>query len=374
MGSLRERSPGLWQARIYVGLDPVSGKRQYAARTISAKSSDAAKRELRTFERTVRAGRVQRGTTAISVGSQLEDWYAAKAPRLAPGTRTSYRAAISLCGPLRDIPLVKLASKDLDALYRQLEEEGRSSAYIRKVHQVVSGALDRAVRHELLERNVALTADPPPVRGKATRPPTLDELAKLLDGCDDENFRAFLFTATTTGARRGELVALRWRDIELGSDLMFIRSAIAEGEHGETIFKDTKNHRARTIALDQETVEMLRHHRTRAEHYAEACGDPLTEDRFVFSPRPGSDVPFAPKVLSRRYARLRDRLGISGIRLHDLRHFAGSQLMAAGVDVKTVSGRLGHSRASTTLDIYTHAVHDHDRAAAEVLGTLVTRR
>ncbi len=91
----------------------------------------------------------------------------------------------------------------------------------------------------------------------------------------------------------------------------------------------------------------------------------------MFSPRPGNDTCYVPKVISRRFTRLCERTKIKGVRLHDLRHFAGSQLVAAGVDIRTVSARLGHSRPSITLDIYTHRVQDNDRAAAEVLGNLI---
>ena len=118
-------------------------------------------------------------------------------------------------------------------------------------------------------------------------------------------------------------------------------------------------------------MTMLTAHRERAGELARECGSELTGERFVFSPRPGSETCYVPKVLSRRFARLCERTKIEGVRLHDLRHFAGSQLVAAGVDIRTVSARLGHSRPSITLDIYTHRVQDNDRAAAEVLGKLI---
>lgn len=369
MGSLRERSPGVWQARVYNGLDPVSGARRYAARTIHAKTEAAARRELRKLERQVAAGRAPRGTTAVNLGEQLDHWYATKKPRLAPGTRLGYESAMKLCEPLRSIPLGKLSARDLDALYADLSRKGKSTAYIRKAHLMISGALAQAVRHELLDRNVALNAEPPAVRAKQTRPPTIEELAHTLDAADDD-FRVFLFVALTTGARRGELAALRWRDVDLDGKTITIRHSVAE-DRDSIVIKDTKSHQVRAVALDDETVEMLTAHREQVEELARECGSELTGERFVFSPRPGSDTCYVPKVLSRRFVRLCERTKIAGVRLHDLRHFAGSQLVAAGVDIRTVSARLGHSRPSITLDIYTHRVQDNDRAAAEVLGKLI---
>jgi integrase len=369
MGSLRERSPGVWQARVYNGLDPVSGARRYVARTIHAKTESAAQREMRKLERHVTSGRAPKGTTAVTLGEQLDDWYANKKPRLAPGTRLGYESAMRLCEPLRPIPLGKVSARDLDALYAELGRQGKATSTIRKAHLVISAALAQAVRHDLLDRNVALNAEPPAVRGKQTRPPTIEELTQLLDAADDD-FRVFLFVAMTTGARRGELAALRWRDVDLGGRTITIRQSVAE-DRDSILIKDTKSHQVRGVALDEETITVLVAHRERSEELSRACGSALTEERFVFSPRPGSDTCYVPKVLSRRFARLCERTRIKGVRLHDLRHFVGSQLVAAGVDIRTVSARLGHSRPSITLDIYTHRVQDNDRAAAEVLGRLL---
>jgi integrase len=210
------------------------------------------------------------------------------------------------------------------------------------------------------------------VRGKQTRPPTIEELTQLLDAAYDD-LRTFLFVALTTGARRGELAALRWRDVDLEGKTITIRYSVAE-DRDSIVIKDTKSHQVRAVALDDETVTMLAVHREHVGELADACGSELTGARFVFSPHPGSDTCYVPKVLSHRFARLCERQGIKGVRLHDLRHFAGSQLVAAGVDIRTVSARLGHSRPSITLDIYTHRVQDNDRAAAEVLGRLVKPR
>ena len=372
MGSLRRRGDGVWQARVYAGLDPVSGKQRYTVATIHAKSEATAAREMRRLERKVLSGRIPRGTTAVTLGEQLDDWYANKRPRLAPGTRLGYEAAIKLCEPLWAIPLGKLTARDLDGLYAELGRQGKATSTIRKAHLMVSGALAQAVRHEMLERNVAMNAEPPPVRGKPTRPPTIEELTQLLDVADDD-FRAFLFVALTTGARRGELTALRWRDVDLDGKVITIRQSVAE-DRQSIVMKDTKSHQVRALALDDETVATLTAHRDKCRKLARECGTQLTGERFVFSPRPGSDTCYVPKVLSRRFTRLCERTKIEGVRLHDLRHLAGSQLVAAGVDIRTVSARLGHSRPSITLDIYTHRVQDNDRAAAEVLGQLIKPR
>ncbi len=206
MGSLRERAPGIWQARVYNGLDPVSGRRR-AAKTIRASSRKAAQAELRKLERQVAAGRVPRGTTARTFGEQVDRWFEAKRRRLSPATQGAYAAAVKLLDPLRQVPLGKLGAEDLDALYAKLEADGKANATIRRVHNIARAVLDQAERHELIERNPALRADPPPVRAKPTRPPTLEELTALLQNAGDEQFATFLFVAAATGARRGELAS-----------------------------------------------------------------------------------------------------------------------------------------------------------------------
>jgi integrase len=142
---------------------------------------------------------------------------------------------------------------------------------------------------------------------------------------------------------------------------------------GRTL-KDTKTHQQRVMALDPDTAAVLAAHRERSEASCAGVGAELSGESFVFKARPGSDVPLDPNAATRRFIRLCQRLEIRGVRLHDLRHFARTQLIAAGVDVKTVQTRLGHSRPSTTLDIYTHAVGQNDANAAAVIGSLVATR
>lgn len=126
MGSLRQRSEGVWQARVYSGLDPLSGKRRYAARTIHARTEEEAARELRKLEKSVAAGKHPKGTTAVTLGEQLHDYLAMKLPRLSPGSRPSYRAAVEIgAKPLHGVPLGKLTARDLDSLYASLETEGK---------------------------------------------------------------------------------------------------------------------------------------------------------------------------------------------------------------------------------------------------------
>jgi len=137
--------------------------------------------------------------------------------------------------------------------------------------------------------------------------------------------------------------------------------------------KDTKTHAARRLSLDAATVEALTLHRSATEQPAAALGTTLTANAFTFSHAPDGSRPIIPQKLTGSFRRLANRLDLDHVRLHDLHHFAATRMMAAGVPVRTVSSRLGHADASTTLGVYAHFVDATDQDAAAVMGRLARR-
>ena len=133
--------------------------------------------------------------------------------------------------------------------------------------------------------------------------------------------------------------------------------------------RPTKTHSRRVVALDEGTMRVLRAHREREEATATACGVELGAQAFVFSRRPGGTVPVRPENATATFAATARAAGIDGVSLKDAtRHLAATRLIAAGVDVRTVAGRLGHANASTTLDVYAHWLPERDREAATIIG------
>ena len=178
--------------------------------------------------------------------------------------------------------------------------------------------------------------------------------------------------SAATGLRRGEGCGLRWSDLDVGARTLVVeRSVVAVSGKG-AIEKDTKTHAARRIALDAATLEVLVRHREAMEEQAESCGVELAGDAFVFSHASDGSRPWHPDNVSAAFARVRGRAGLDRVRLHDLRHMHATQLLAAGVPVRTVSGRLGHANAATTLNVYGHFLEPSDRQAAEVIGDLLS--
>ena len=185
-------------------------------------------------------------------------------------------------------------------------------------------------------------------------------------------FATYIQLSAATSAPRGELVALRWSDVDLNSGVVRIRRGIVHGLDG-LAEKDTKTHAARRIAIDSGTVESLRHHRNVGGGVGDRMRRRLGGDAFVFSTSPDGRDNWNPAYLTQAFARLAKRAGVPDVRLHDLRHFVATRLLANGVDVRTVAGRLGHRNPNVTLNVYAHFLPEADRDAADLLGRLLTK-
>jgi integrase len=174
-----------------------------------------------------------------------------------------------------------------------------------------------------------------------------------------------------TGLRRGEACALRWTDIDFDARTLLIRRALIVVRGQSTLVKGTKTRSIRKITLDPTTLHALQEQHAFMQSRAWAKGVALNPDAYLFSKAPDGTRPWYPDRVSHNFMALRDRLGFHGVRLHDLRHAHATQLLAAGVPVRTVSGRLGHASAAMTLGVYAHFLASSDRDAANVVGELL---
>lgn len=317
--------------------------------------------------------------TSATVSELLEEWYAHAAPGFSPKGAHQTRGILdrNLLPFVGSVPLSKLGAADLDRFYRRLREKGGRAGRplapgtIRRTHGVLHRALAQGVRWGWLANNPASSASPPRVPMPQINPPAPDELARVfaLATSADVDLADYILLAAATGARRSELIALRWSDINFAKGVVTISRGIVSGADG-LVEKDTKTHASRRVSLDPTTVEALRAHRGRAEDRAALCEFELSREAFVFSYEVDGSKPWFPDSVSRCFTRLCKKAGLKGVRLHDLRHYVATRLLSAGVDVRTVAGRLGHRNAATTLNVYSHFLAEADRDAANVLGRI----
>jgi integrase len=238
---------------------------------------------------------------------------------------------------------------------------------IRQIHFILSGALKRAVRWRWIATNPINQAEPPAAPKSKPRPPTAAEAARILaEAWKDPDWGLLVWLTMMTGLRRGELCGLRWKHVDLASGTVTLERSIGQRSR-ETWEKDTKTHQHRRIALDPEAVVLLLEHRRRCEAIAASLGLELSKAAFVFSMSPDGSTHRLPDSVSQRYAKLARRLGIKTT-LHKLRHYSATELIAAGVDIRTVAGRLGHGGGgTTTLRTYAAWVAESDQRAATTL-------
>ena len=268
--------------------------------------------------------------------------------------------------------MTKLTARDLDSFYGDLRNDGMSAKTIRNHHGMISAALSLALRWDLVAENVAKKARPPSIPPGAVKSPSAADVERIITLANqrDPRLATLIFLAALTGMRRGELCGLRWSDIDFDErSIMVSRSVVSIT--GGVIEKATKTNRERRISIDELGEYILRLHEDRVLRWADEAEIQLHPQAFVFSNDLDGSRPFRPDTITSRFIDLCKALGIRGVRFHDLRHFTATQLIAAGIDVRTVAGRLGHQDANMTLKTYAHVLEGRDRAAADVMGAVL---
>ncbi len=230
------------------------------------------------------------------------------------------------------------------------------------IHRLLRAALQQAVRWQLLARNPADAVDPPRPPKTEMKALTEAETAALLRVAEMSNLYLPILVAVVTGLRRGELLGLRWSDIEFGTGETSVQRTLEQTSEGLR-FKEPKTQKAsRTVTIPAIAVDALKAHKVHQAERRLMLGPAYEDHGLVFARDDGS--PWPPDTFSTAFAVLIRRSSLPHVRFHDLRHSHASQLLRQGVHPKVVSERLGHSSVKTTLDIYSHVVPgmQHDAA------------
>lgn len=371
-GHIRERSPGHWAIVIEVR-DPATNQR---------------KRKWHSFRGTKREAQVEcaRLISELNAGAYLEPskttiaafldrWLLHMRAQLTPRSHERYSeiAHKNLVPLLGAVALTKLQPAMISEAYAKALENGRrdgkgglSPATVHYMHRVLRQALQQAVRWQLLQRNPADAIKPPKIERKQMQALDADSTAALIEAARSTEASVYipLLIGIMCGLRRGEIVALRWRAIDLDRAQLSVVASIEQTKSGVREKPPKSARGRRTVALPSMLVEELRQHRRRQAEQLLKLGVRLTDDHHVVLRADGQ--PIQPRSLTQVFALFLKRLKLPHIRLHvATRHTHATQMLAAGIHPKVAQERLGHSTVSITLDLYSHVLPGMQEEAAD---------
>lgn len=349
-GSIRKRGAGVYQLVIEAPAGP-NGERRQTYETVRGTRKQATDR-LNELLAQRGAGPLAKSPTIGHLCDRHLELASLAATTRAQAKRSRDRLPDWLCS----MRAAAVTPDDITRAYRELERDGVSVHQIRWVHIFLSSALNRAVRSRTLHWNPASLAEPPKVQRRAIIPPDPSDTARLLRAAGPD-LRVALVLAATTGMRRGEVCGLRWDDVDLLAGTVTVRRSVAYTPESGVVVKNTKTDRARVVPIGPASQQVLADWYATVAQIREPAG-------FVLSLAFDGREPWRPDLYTHRFVRLRNKLGLK-VRLHDLRHAAATTMISGGTDVRTVAGILGHSRASTTSDIYAAWVPSAARSAIE---------
>jgi len=376
-GSIRQRSKGSWEIFYDMGADPVTGKRRQKSQTIKGTKRDAQRRLREVLLSIEQSSYVK--PNKITLGEWLSQWlrdYVSM--NTTDRTQESYSYIVEghLIPSLGKVVLSDLQPQDIQRYYAEKLNKGRtdgkgglSGRSVVYHHRILSKALDYAVKMGVVVRNVANLVEPPRVKKVTMNTLSTEEVTRFLEAAKETDYYVFFATLLYTGLRRGELLALRWRNLDLiKGNLTVVETAYKLG-NGDYIIKEPKTaHSRRSVTLSTSLIELFRAYRIDQELLRIQLGVSLNADDFVFIRPDGS--PLNPSAVSLAFRRITHKAGLKDIRIHDLRHTHATLMLQAGVNPKVVSERLGHASISITLDIYSHVLPGMQEAAAEKFDKL----
>jgi integrase len=367
-GSIYQRKDGRWVASVTLE----SGKRK----SIYCKTQQEAIKVARKVNHEKDQG------TLVPTGDQslstfLTGWlHDTTKHRVRERTYIRYCELIELhvLPTLGKVKLQKVSPQHLQKLYNQKLEEGYAPQTVKHIHRVLHRAFHDALRWQLVTRNVCDAVDAPRVPKKEMQVLTGQQAQQFLQAARGEPLEALYVLALTTGAREGELLGLRWDDLDLASEAMQIRRTITRMVHKGFTASEPKSAKSRRrVHLSQLATEALKRQRIRQNEARLAAGPAWSEQGWVFCNAVGKPIEVG-NMIRRSFRPLLAKAGLPIMKFHELRHSAASLLLSMGVHPKIVQELLGHSTVSITLDIYSHALPSLQKEAINQLNTLLSKQ
>lgn len=366
-GSIYQRKDGRWAATVDLGWQ--DGRRLRKAVYGITRKEVADK--LRVLQSQKAAGAVP--NDRITLGVHLTEWLEAKEGTVRPGTFVRYEQLVRLhlVPGLGRVRLARLSPRDLQGFYADRLKAGCAPRTVGHMHRVLFSALKQGARWGLVGQNVASLVSPPRAPRMAMETLTATQSAALIEAAEGHRFEALFVLALHTGMRKGELLGLRWSDIDLEAGTLHVQGSLqpVPGRGLSVVEVKTESSR-RQVDLGTATSSALRRHRARQAKERLKAGAAWTNTGLVFTNVVGR--PVHPSNLHRRDFRpLLEKAGLPQIRFHDLRHTCATLLLGQGVHPKVVSEMLGHSDIGVTLNLYSHVTPTMQKQAVDALDDLL---
>ena len=358
-GMVRKREDGRWEGRIVVGHkengNPIF---RYLYAGTQKELSERLRQNIEAYQ-----GAELTEDSRMPLNEWLDRWLESMEGTVRPNTLRGYRSYLAnhVRPVLGEKLLNQITAADIRRWHKRMAQT-LSSGTVERIHTTLHGALDAAKRAHLIPANPTERAGTPKFSYGPRQILTDEQVKRFLNTvAQDELWRDFFYTESTTGLRRGEICGLKREDFDEDAGTLKIRRTVRrEADRGLTT-GDTKTFAGtRTITLPPSTAETLRERKKAA----------LAE--WIFPNLLEPEQPMAPENAYRRMKEILKSAGLPNLRFHDLRHTFATHALASGVDVKTLSGILGHTRAAFTLDTYTHTTGDMQKRAAEIVGDFMT--
>jgi integrase len=384
-GHIQRRGKASWRLKFEGGpRDPVTGKRKICYETFRGTKREAA---IKLGELVAAVGgnsyiEPSKVTVAEHVRARVDQWQTAYDPTAKTGisrkTAERYRELVEnqIAPHIGDKLLQKTKPADIEAWHTTLRTSGRkdgkggvSTRTIKHAHRVLSKALDDAVRNDLVAKNVAKLEGAPTVDDDEAQIVAKERIGELIDKLRSRTIYARAIVALFTGMRRGEVLALRWSNVDLNAKLIRVREALEETKEHDIQVKPPKTKAGRRdVSLPIIVVDALREHRRAQLELRVAIGaGKLPEDALVF-PAPLKGGHQSPRAFSKEWADVAESIGMPEVTFQALRHTHASQLIDAGVDIVTISKRLGHASPNITLKVYAHLFRKDDSKASDAIN------
>ena len=371
-GSIHKRKDGRWEGRYVIGRNE---KGLPKTKNVLAKTKRECEEKLKALRDSIRGAEPERPKADMTFGAWMDRWYQTECkPAIRPKTQADYENRIyqHIIPELGHIPLAKLTPGDLQQFYTRLKQRGRllrteeygpglSDRMVKSCHVTCRVALDRAAAQGLILKNPALACKAPTTHPKEMQVLTQEEMQRLLIQAKENDCYELLLLELSTGLRRGELLALRWDDLDFQTGALRVERQVQRVKGSLAVTQPKTKSSSRSIILPAPVLEILKNHR-------QGINSP-----WMFPSPRKENSPLDPAAVRKKLAIVLARAGCKHVRFHDLRHTFATNALEHGLDIKTLSAVIGHVSSATTLNVYAHVTDEMRQSAAAKIDRAIAR-